>query len=83
MDSSFLIPIAVLAIVLIVAFLAYRGITGAASDADNPPGRDDGRPLGDTAEAHDEVSEHDLPLDHPGRQDIDRFERDAEPVEKA
>ncbi|MCW3010870.1 MAG: hypothetical protein JWO90_1274 [Solirubrobacterales bacterium] len=29
---------------------------------------DDGRPLGDTAEAHDELSPHDLPPGHPGRQ---------------
>jgi hypothetical protein len=28
---------------------------------------DDGRPLGDTAEAHDEITPHDLPKDHPGR----------------
>jgi hypothetical protein len=27
----------------------------------------DGRPLGDTPEAHDEISPHDLPLGHPGR----------------
>jgi len=37
MDSSFLIPIAVLAIILIVAFLAYRGITNAASHAGGIP----------------------------------------------
>ena len=29
--------------------------------------RDDGRPLGDTAEAHDEITPHDLPMGHPGR----------------
>jgi hypothetical protein len=28
---------------------------------------DDGRPLGDTAEAHDEITPHDLPIGHPGR----------------
>lgn len=28
----------------------------------------DDRPLGDTEEAHDEISPHDLPLSHPGRQ---------------
>jgi len=27
----------------------------------------DDRPLGDTAEAHDELSPHDLPMGHPGR----------------
>ena len=29
--------------------------------------QDDGRPLGDTPEAHDEITPHDLPLGHPGR----------------
>lgn len=29
---------------------------------------DDGEALGDTPEAHDEISPHDLPVDHPGRQ---------------
>lgn len=29
---------------------------------------DDQTPLGDTPEAHDEISPHDLPLGHPGRQ---------------
>lgn len=28
---------------------------------------DDQTPLGDTPEAHDEVSPHDFPLGHPGR----------------
>lgn len=29
---------------------------------------DDETPAGDTPEAHDEISPHDLPVDHPGRQ---------------
>jgi hypothetical protein len=33
------------------------------------------RPLGDTPEAHDEISPHDLPPGHPGRK---AAERDAE-----
>ncbi len=32
-----------------------------------PATPDDETPLGDTPEAHDEISPHDLPLDHPGR----------------
>jgi hypothetical protein len=28
--------------------------------------------LGDTAEAHDEISPHDLPFDHPGRKAAER-----------
>ncbi|MEA2290849.1 MAG: hypothetical protein QOD55_2846 [Solirubrobacteraceae bacterium] len=40
----------------------------AASDDPFPGvGADDQRPLGDTPEAHGELSPHDLPKDHPGR----------------
>jgi hypothetical protein len=40
-----------------------------------PATPDDERPLGDTPEAHDEISPHDLPPGHPGRK---AAERDAE-----
>ena len=30
-------------------------------------------PLGDTPEAHDEITPHDLPLDHPGREEAERL----------
>lgn len=33
---------------------------------------DDETPLGDTPEAHDEISPHDLPPDHPGRRQAER-----------
>ena len=33
---------------------------------------DDESPLGDTSEAHDEISPHDLPPDHPGRREAER-----------
>ncbi len=33
---------------------------------------DDETPLGDTPEAHDEISPHDLPPDHPGRAQAER-----------
>ncbi len=42
----------------------------ADSEAQAPPAdilEDDDRPLGDTEQAHDELSPHDLPLGHPGR----------------
>lgn len=29
-------------------------------------------PLGDTPEAHDEITPHDLPKDHPGREEAER-----------
>jgi hypothetical protein len=35
-------------------------------------GADDSRPLGDTPEAHDEISPRDLPRDHPGRAEAER-----------
>jgi hypothetical protein len=34
---------------------------------------DPGRPLGDTAEAHDEIVPEDLPLGHPGRKEAERL----------
>jgi hypothetical protein len=33
-------------------------------------------PLGDTPEAHDEISPHDLPPDHPGRHAAEEQARD-------
>ena len=45
------------------------------ADADEPLGPmtpDAQTPLGDTPEAHDEISPHDLPLDHPGRVEAER-----------
>jgi hypothetical protein len=37
-----------------------------------PATPDDDTPLGDTPEAHDEVSPVDLPPDHPGRRQAER-----------
>ena len=34
---------------------------------------DDETPLGDTPEAHDEISPHDIPLDNPGRPEAERL----------
>jgi hypothetical protein len=45
-------------------------------DADEPLGPltpDDETALGDTPEAHDEISPHDLPPDHPGRAEAERL----------
>ena len=44
-------------------------------DAKEPLGPftpDDETPAGDTPEAHDEISPHDLPPDHPGREEAER-----------
>ena len=46
------------------------------STAEEPLGPmtpDDETPAGDTPEAHDEISPHDLPLDHPGRDEAERM----------
>jgi hypothetical protein len=37
-----------------------------------PATPDDQTPLGDTPEAHDEISPHDLPPGHPGRKEAER-----------
>jgi hypothetical protein len=76
--SDILIPIAILAAILLVAFFLYRLLSAQAAPADNPPGEDDSRPLGDTEEAHDEVNPHDLPLDSPARDEVADAAGDAE-----
>ena len=43
-----------------------------ASEPLGPMTPDDETPAGDTPEAHDEISPHDLPIDHPGRQEAER-----------
>ena len=75
LGEEFGIPILILAAICIVAAIAFRVLAGGrGGEADSTDGgipkqpADDSRPLGDTGEAHDEVSPHDLPLDHPGRQ---------------
>jgi hypothetical protein len=48
-------------------------------EADEPLGPltpDDETPAGDSPEAHDEISPHDLPLDHPGREEAERLAGD-------
>lgn len=44
-----------------------------AHEPHHPKTRDDETPLGDTPEAHDEISPHDLPPDHPGRAEAERL----------
>ncbi|MGH2839429.1 MAG: hypothetical protein ACRDKY_01225 [Solirubrobacteraceae bacterium] len=46
------------------------------SDASEPLGPltpDDETPAGDTPEAHDEITPHDLPKGHPGREEAERI----------
>lgn len=44
-----------------------------ASEPLGPVTPDDQTPMGDTPEAHDEISPHDLPKDHPGREEAERL----------
>ena len=76
--AEFAIPVVILG-VLVVGFLMLNGLLARRSNR-NPDAKSDAgdsvpaahvitddRPLGDTAEAHDEISPHDLPRDAPGR----------------
>ncbi len=45
---------------------------GDAAEPLGPATPDDETPLGDTPEAHDEITPHDLPPDHPGRREAER-----------
>jgi len=73
LDEEVAIPITVLAAICLAAALAYRTIgtsrSAATDNRDTVPrlNAEGDRPLGDTPEAHDEISPHDLPPDHPGR----------------
>ena len=44
---------------------------------------DDERPTGDTPEVHDEISPHDLPPDHPGREAAEAQAAEAEAGRRA
>ena len=44
-----------------------------ASEPLGPMTPADQTPLGDTPEAHDEISPHDLQLEHPGREKAERI----------
>ncbi|HEV2814649.1 MAG TPA: hypothetical protein VGW10_15445 [Solirubrobacteraceae bacterium] len=75
MGAEVAIPITVLAVICVGAALVFRtmGTGGPRAAADSSEGglprlpADEQRPLGDTPQAHDEISPHDLPPDHPGR----------------
>jgi hypothetical protein len=71
--------ILILAVIVAVAFVGFRVISkrgGSDSDStSNFPNQEPRpeRPLGDTPEAHDEINPHDLPLDHPGRDEAEEM----------
>jgi hypothetical protein len=83
-DADYGIPLLILAAICVIAAVGFRMVAGGnRSDADSTdstirqPATDE-RPLGDTPEAHDEISPHDLPLDNPGRQAAEEMSHGAE-----
>ena len=79
-----LIAVLILAAVCALAFVGFRVLSQrGGSDQDStssvpnqePRGE---RPVGDTPEAHDEINPHDLPLDHPGREEAEQMAGGAE-----
>lgn len=55
---TIVIVIVALLVVIAIAGLLARRIGGTTED---------GRPLGDSPQAHDAINPHDIPLDNPGR----------------
>jgi hypothetical protein len=86
-DPIYIIPVGVLVALVVGYALFNRVMTAriterheslgdAMSDEDEPlPSShlipDDSTPAGDTPEAHDEINPHDLPPDHPGREEAE------------
>lgn len=81
MGAEVAIPITILAVICSAVAIGYRtlGTGSRAKAADSTEGglptlaAEESRPLGDTPDAHDELSPHDLPPDHPGRHAAERM----------
>lgn len=78
-DAIWVVPVLVLLGVVAVAFAGHLGLSkhveATGGDTALPASHiegDEATALGDTPEAHDELSPHDLPVDHPGRQEAER-----------
>ena len=74
-DAEIGIPVLLLLGICVIAAVGFRVIAGRGTESNadqgglpKSPTPDRSRPLGDTAEAHDEINPHDLPKDNPGRQ---------------
>jgi predicted lipid-binding transport protein (Tim44 family) len=84
LGSEYAIPLVILAFVGLIVMLGFRLISSRNRDpSDNTEGGlpaqqpDPTRPLGDTAEAHDEINPHDFPLYNPGRHAAERLSTGA------
>jgi hypothetical protein len=79
-DSEIGIPVLILTVICAAAGIGYRLVAGGNRSADSDStdavpkqaARTE-RPLGDTPDAHDEISPRDLPLDHPGREEAEEI----------
>ncbi len=84
LGGEFVIPVLILAALCAIVAIGYRTLAGNNRASRGGEARDvgtqdlpaqpanDSRPLGDTPEAHDEISPHDLPKGHPGRAEAER-----------
>jgi hypothetical protein len=72
-EPEYGIPLLILLVICAIAAVGFRVLAGSnrsdADSSDNVPkqGADSERPLGDSAEAHDEINPHDIPKDAPER----------------
>jgi hypothetical protein len=78
-DAIWVVPVLILLAVVAVAAAGHLGlrkrVEQTGGDTALPAAHvehDEQTALGDTPEAHDELSPHDLPVDHPGRQAAER-----------
>jgi hypothetical protein len=84
-DAIWMVPalvlLGIIALMSLVEFglkkrVEHRPGDPQSDDSDPIPSthlaKDEETPLGDTKEAHDELSPHDLPKDHPGRAEAER-----------
>ena len=81
-DAIWTVPVLILFGVVAVGFVGHlllrRRVEQTGGDTTLPASHvetDDSTALGDTEQAHDEVSPHDLPHDHPGRLEAERQSR--------
>ena len=79
---EYAIPLLLLTVIGVLVLVGFRLISSrnrdpAASEEGGLPAQapDPTRPLGDTAEAHDEINPHDFPLYNPGRRAAERMAR--------
>ena len=81
-DGEWVVPVGVLFGIVALGLLGHllfrKRVEQTGGDTTLPASHieaDDSTALGDTEQAHDEVSPHDLPPDHPGRHEAERQAR--------